>query len=118
MSGSGSDSSLLARVWFINVGAGDCTLVMDAATRRALLVDCPTWGVRHIQRLLLQEDVILDTVIVTHWDLDHYGGASRLAVGLPVKRILYNHDTLFPGEGTPENLICTTLKNFLNIPMA
>jgi len=116
MSADSPDTNLLARVWFIDVGAGDCTLVMDVATRRAVLVDCPDWSVGDVQRLLLQEEVVLDTVIVTHWDLDHYGGASRLAVGLPVRRILYNHDTLFPGEGTPQGRIPTTLKNFLNVP--
>jgi competence protein ComEC len=114
----GSDAAPIARVWFIDVGGGDCTLVMDVATKRAVLVDCPTWNVGHVQRLLLQEEATLDTVIVTHWDLDHYGGASRLAVGLPVKRILYNHDTLFPSESTPRGLIRTALKNFLNVPMA
>ena len=116
MSADGSEVALLARIWFVNVGAGDCTLIMDRATRRAVLVDCPTWGIQEVQRLLLDEDVILDTVIVTHWDLDHYGGASRLAVSRPVRRILYNHDTLFPSEDTPENLIRTTLKNFLDVP--
>jgi glyoxylase-like metal-dependent hydrolase (beta-lactamase superfamily II) len=78
MRADGSELALLAQIWFINVGTGDCTLIMDTATRHAVLVDCPTWGIRDVQRLLLDEDVILDTVIVTHWDLDHYGGASRL----------------------------------------
>lgn len=105
----------LARVWFINVGAGDCTLAMDVATRRAVLVDCPTRYVKDVERLLSREGVTLDTVIVTHWDLDHYGGASRLAVGLPVRRILYNHDTLFPDGNAPQGLIPTALKNFLNV---
>lgn len=100
----------------MDVGAGDCTLVMDVATKRAVLVDCPTWHLQQVQHLLLQEDVTLDTVIVTHWDLDHYGGASRLAVGLPVSRILYNHDTLFPSVDTPRNLIPGALKHFLNVP--
>ncbi|MGO9294537.1 MAG: ComEC/Rec2 family competence protein [Streptosporangiaceae bacterium] len=118
MRGNGSEEGLLARVWFIDVGAGDCTLVIDVATKRALLVDCPSWHLRDVQRLLLDEQAILDTVIVTHWDLDHYGGAARLAVGLPVRRILYNHDTLFASEETPRSLIPTILKNFLNVPNA
>jgi competence protein ComEC len=118
MSDSQADNSPLARIWFMDVGSGDCTLVMDVATKRALLVDCPTWRVQEVQRLLSQEGIILDTVIVTHWDLDHYGGASRLAVGLPVNRIVYNHETLFPDSATPENLIRTALKNFLNIKAA
>ena len=111
-----TEPTLDARVWFIDVGAGDCTLVMDVATRRAVLVDCPTWHVQNVQSLLLQQEATLDTVIVTHWDLDHYGGASRLAVKLPVRRILYNHDTLFPSNSSPQSYIPSALKNFLNVP--
>lgn len=107
------------RVWFVDVGAGDCTVMLDVASRRALLVDCPTTHVDEVQALLSREGATLDTVIVTHWDLDHYGGASRLAVELPVNKVLYNHDTLFPDErGTPRIGIVSALKNFLNIPSA
>jgi beta-lactamase superfamily II metal-dependent hydrolase len=107
------------RVWFVDVGEGDCTLMLDVASRRALLVDCPTTHVDEVQELLSREGATLDTVIVTHWDLDHYGGASRLAVGLPVNRVLYNHDTLFPDEyGTSRIGIVSALKHFLDIPSA
>ena len=102
------------RVWFINVGAY-CTLVMDVATGRSLLVDCPSGYVEHVKQLLSQAGATLDTVIVTHWDLDHYGGASRLAVGLPVRRILYNHDTLFPDSEISRNMRRSALKHFLNV---
>jgi competence protein ComEC len=115
MSTSNRQATPLARVWFINVGGGDCTLALDVATGRAVLVDCPSGYVQRVTRLLSQEGATLDTVIVTHWDLDHYGGASRLAVGLPVRRILYNHDTLFPDSSNPAGRIPTTLKNFLNV---
>ena len=59
----------------------------------------------------------LDTVIVTHWDTDHYGGASRLAVALTANKVLYNHDTLFVSDDSPGHRIKSTLKNFFNIPM-
>jgi competence protein ComEC len=108
----------VARVWFVDVGAGDCTLVVDVASGRALLVDCPSTRVADVQSLLNTEGATLDTVIVTHWDLDHYGGASRLAVGLPVSKVLYNHDTLFPNDDSPPVGIRSTLKSFLDVPFA
>jgi competence protein ComEC len=118
MNTSGPGAATVARIWFIDVGAGDCTLVIDESTKRAIVVDCPTWHVQQVKSLLAEEHAILDTVIVTHWDLDHYGGASRLAVGFPVRKVFYNHDTLFPDGDSPKNLIKTALKNFLNIPLA
>ena len=105
----------LVRVWFVDVGAGDCTLIVDLATRRALLVDCHSKRVEKVREILRAEDATLDTVVVTHWDIDHYGGAARLAIALDVNRLLYNHDTLFPSEDSPGHLIRTTLKEFLNV---
>jgi beta-lactamase superfamily II metal-dependent hydrolase len=106
----------LVRVWFVDVGAGDCTLVLDMTTRRALLVDCPSNRVDKVYQVLDAEGASLDTVIVTHWDIDHYGGAARLAIDLKVNKVLYNHDTLFVSDDSPGHLIRTTLKNFLNVP--
>lgn len=58
------DAALLARMWFMDVGSGDCTLVIDVVTKLAVLVDCPTWHVDYVRRLLLEEDATLYTVIV------------------------------------------------------
>lgn len=111
-----SDSEVCARVWFLDVDKGDCTLLLDVGTRRAILVDCPSRHVETVARLLALESAVLDTVIVTHWDIDHYGGASRLALSPGIRRVLYNHDTLFAGPDSPKQLIRGTLKNFLNVP--
>jgi len=104
------------RLWFVDVGQGDCTLVVDTETKRALLVDCPSWHVDRVRELLHKENASLDTVIVTHWDLDHYGGAARLAVDCSAARVFYNHETLFAADSRQSALIRTTLKHFRNVP--
>jgi competence protein ComEC len=106
------------RAWFMNVGNGDCTVIVDDETGFALVVDCPSSHVDAVRRLLEQERATLHTCIVTHWDADHYGGVARLAVGLPVSRVIYNHDTLFESPESPPFAIRGALKEFLDIPNA
>jgi beta-lactamase superfamily II metal-dependent hydrolase len=64
------------KVSFVNVGFGDCTVLLDKADNQALVMDCPPWGVEAALSAL--EDCRLDTVIVSHLDLDHYGGITQL----------------------------------------
>jgi beta-lactamase superfamily II metal-dependent hydrolase len=108
----------LVRVWFMDVGNGDCTLVVDEATKLALIVDCPSSHVNRVRNILSQENATLHTCVVTHWDADHYGGVSRLAVGLSVSCVMYNHDTLFDSDSSPPYAIRGALKEFLNLPNA
>jgi competence protein ComEC len=63
-------------VSFVDVGFGDCTAVLDKKNNRALVVDCPPWGVDAALGAL--EGCYLDTVIVSHLDLDHFGGIAEL----------------------------------------
>src|ERR1700722_15895355 len=64
------------KVSFVNVGFGDCTTMLDKANNQALVMDCPPWGVE--AALTALEGCRLDTVIVSHLDLDHYGGITQL----------------------------------------
>ncbi len=105
----------LARVWFLDVGHGDCTVVVDRATRNALVIDCPSGYAVTVKRLLERENAKLHTCIVTHWDADHYAGVARLAVSLPVSQVFYNHDTLFEGPQSPPYAIRGALKRFLSV---
>lgn len=84
-------------VHFINVGQGDCTLVVFPNGKR-LLVDCGTSGgpfnatrVRNVIRSQLNPaDPKIDLVVITHPDRDHYNkladvlgapGAPQIKVG-------------------------------------
>ena len=64
------------KVSFVNVGFGDCTVVHDKENSQALVMDCPPWGVAAALGAL--EGCRLDTVIVSHLDLDHFGGIAEL----------------------------------------
>jgi competence protein ComEC len=64
------------QVSFIDVGFGDCTAVLDRENNQALVMDCPPWGVETALSTL--EGFELDTVIVSHLDLDHFGGIAEL----------------------------------------
>lgn len=104
----------IAEVWFVDVGQGDCTLIADSESSRALLIDCNTRNVALVVDLIRTKRLLLDTAIVTHWDRDHYGGVARIATALPIRRVLYNHDTLFPGPQARAG-IKSTIKMFLGL---
>lgn len=109
------DDRPLVRIWFLNVGQGDCTIVIDDDTKKALLIDCPTTHVARVKEVLDSESATLDTCIVTHWDADHYAGVARLAVALSASHVHYNHDTLFDGDDLPRFAIRGALQQFLDV---
>ena len=118
MSESALDDRPTVQVWFVDVGQGDCTVILDESTKNALVVDCPSKHVDRVREILEREQGTLHTCVVTHWDADHYAGVARLAVTLPVSRVMYNHDTLFESDDSPPYAIRGALKEFLDIPRA
>ena len=116
MNNTSGASSPVADLWFFNVGQGDCTLIIDRASRQAILIDCPTWHVDSLKETLLEANVEINAAIVTHWDLDHYGGLARISGAVRTNHVYYNHDTLFP-EGKPQygKYIKGTLQAFLDL---
>ncbi|MFJ5048030.1 ComEC/Rec2 family competence protein [Streptomyces sp. NPDC088719] len=104
-----------AEIWFLDVGQGDCTLVIDSESRNAILIDCPSGRADQVLNFARQESISIHTAIVTHWDMDHYGGIARVTAAMPPVRVVYNHDTLFPEGGKPNHGIRTTLLQFLNL---
>lgn len=73
---STSDIEPRVVVSFVNVGFGDCTTIVQRSSQRAMVIDCPPWGIEAALSTL--EDIAIDTVFVTHLDLDHYGGIAEL----------------------------------------
>ncbi len=105
-----------AQVIFADVGQGDCTILVDPDLRQAMVVDCPSKNVDQVHQYLTSNRLILHTLIVTHWDKDHYGGVARLAKAHRPSLVHYNHDTLLPEEGRGVRGIRSTLKEFLDLP--
>ncbi|WP_165803782.1 ComEC/Rec2 family competence protein [Mycobacteroides abscessus] len=98
--------------FFLDVGQGDCTLVVDSATNSALLIDCPSSGVSTLLSYLKDNSIVLQTLIVTHWDYDHYGGVARVMDAVPTASVYYNVQFWNTNGNNPR--IRTTMKTFLD----
>ena len=88
----------------VNVGQGDCTVVVDGPTKQALLIDCNSHfdlnAVAALNRLRFSE---LSAAVVTHSHLDHFGGVLDVPSRLEDRftGVLYvNHDTILAMGGT------------------
>ncbi len=87
----------------LDVGQGDCTLFIDRSRNAALIVDCPAG--RQATAVAALHDLGNPNVwgmVISHWDLDHYGGALSLAAATQCETIYYNRETMmaFPIDKT------------------
>ena len=90
-------------VHVLDVGQGDCTLIVDHGSQSALLIDCPSKGGKvaiEALRGLGNPEVV--GAILTHWDLDHYGGFLEVAAASNCRTLYYNNDTIlaYPQDKT------------------
>jgi competence protein ComEC len=91
-----------ASVTFLDVGQGDCTLVVDLDEPAALIIDCPGGSLGDVLILLDQAGVARpDLLVITHSDLDHMAGAVELARTRGTAEVRYNPDRPLPP--TPED---------------
>ena len=90
---------LSSEVDFINVGQGDCTLIRNKD--KVALID--TGGLTYtdiangslIPYLKKKRIYVIDTVIITHYDYDHYGALQELNKTYPIRH-LYDYHSSFP----------------------
>jgi len=94
------------KITFLDVGQGDATLIQDMNNKVVLIDTGPRRYVNSKQPYFnvaksvilpyLQKEGInsIDLLIITHFDLDHYGGLISLAQSIPIKMIIHN------GNGT------------------
>lgn len=88
------------RIYFVDVEGGAATLIVTPAGE-SLLIDCGNPGKRDAERIhkVATEKAglkAIDHLFITHWHLDHYGGAQRLRELMPIGQ--------FWDRGIPENL--------------
>lgn len=81
-------------VVFLNVGQGDATLVVDHGSASALVIDCPAGQEHVVEDALDERSCRLSMAIITHWDLDHFGGILGVLDRCDAVSLRYNHDTL------------------------
>ncbi|MFA5127377.1 MAG: MBL fold metallo-hydrolase [Patescibacteria group bacterium] len=82
------------KVIFFNVGQGDSTLIRFANGEK-MLVDCgpDKIAVGKLGEYLPFYDRTIDYLLITHPDLDHYGGCVDVLKRYNVKNIITNGDT-------------------------
>lgn len=81
------------RIIFFDIGQGDSALIRFENGQK-MLVDCgPDRSVLNkLGRYLPFYDRTIDYLVVTHFDLDHYGGCSEVLERYRVKNIFINSD--------------------------
>ena len=92
-------NSITEEVNFINVGQGDCTLIRDH--NKVALID--TGGLTYtdiasdvlIPYLKKKRIYAIDTLIITHYDYDHYGALEELRKTYRINNF-YDYNSSFP----------------------
>lgn len=109
-------------VAFLDVGQGDATVVVDHDAAKALLIDCPRGAEAVVIAEIERHGAGLDTAIVTHSHLDHFGGVLDTIEALGCRRLLYNHDTLVAqqpvvvgGRTRPDPAVVASLRRILEL---
>lgn len=76
---------------FLDIGQGDATY-LQFADGEDMLVDCAIDGriLEALGRVMAWNDTTIDYLVVTHPDLDHYGGCEEVLKRFEVKHVLYN----------------------------
>ena len=101
-------SGALARgldIYFVDTEGGAATLIISPSGE-STLIDCGNPGERDAERIFRVAKQAglkqIDNLVITHWHLDHYGGAAALARKLPIKHCF---DRGIPDKSTddPDN---------------
>jgi competence protein ComEC len=75
-------------IYFVDTEGGAATLIVSSSGE-STLIDCGNPGERDAERIFRAAKQAglkqIDNLIITHWHLDHYGGAEALARKLPIK---------------------------------
>ena len=87
------------KIEFVDTEGGGATLIITP-TGESILIDCGNPGNRDAERIAKAAKKLglerIDHLVVTHWHLDHYGGAGTLTRKIPVVK--------FWDRGIPESL--------------
>ena len=91
-------------VYMIDIGQGDCTLIVEPFHKSAVMIDVGQ-NLHHdnvelfVEPFLKQKHIhCLDALIVTHNDFDHSGGVDSLQDKIKIKQIIRDSDTKIPVE--------------------
>ncbi len=79
------------KVTYLDIGQGDASFI-EFPDGEQMLVDCAIDGriLEALGRVMPYYDHVIDYLLVTHPDLDHYGGCTEVLNRFDVKNIVYN----------------------------
>jgi competence protein ComEC len=91
--GAAAQKNVGTDVYFIDTEGGASTLIVSPG-KESVLIDCGSEGERDASRIYhVAHDIAhlkqIDSLIITHWHLDHYGGTGPLSKLIPIKKF-YN----------------------------
>ena len=81
-------------VYTLDIGQGDCTLIVEPYKKSVVMIDCGQNLYRNnVEKIILPvlEDLqihTIDTLIVTHEDFDHSGGKEELGEKIKINQIV------------------------------
>ena len=82
----------------------NCTLLWCDETRRAAVVD-PGGDVERILQAIERLDLLVEKILITHWHIDHAGGAAELAERLAVPIEGPHEEDRFWIDGMPQQAL-------------
>ncbi len=90
----------------INVGQGDCTLVI-APNGKTLLIDAGLYAMGYGEIVPYLEDLGIDSlqyIVATHYDADHIGGMDEVLNRIPLSRTAFDRGDALPLADTSTSL--------------
>lgn len=113
MSTRGGDTGTIV---FVDVGQGDCTLVVDASSGSAVLIDCPAGQSRQALKHLQGSGAhSIELAVVTHSDWDHIGGVFEVLDLFPTMELRLNLDTKMTPDQQEKAKVRSAQRSFLGL---
>src|SRR5690242_10278291 len=104
-------------VVFLEVGQGDCTLVVDREASRAVMIDCPAGRQGEaLAEISATGATRLALAIATHSDLDHLGGIYPVVTKVPTDLVRLNMAPVVPADPDERKRLKAALRSLASLP--
>lgn len=104
-------------VRFLDVGQGDCTVVIDREETLAAVIDCPAEGLGSLEAELSAASIERpDLVVISHSDIDHMAGAVALVRSRGAREVRWNADYMMPADPAGRTQRRAALRALADLP--
>jgi len=106
------------KIYWIDVEGGGATLIITPAGE-SILIDAGNPGTRDAERIFevaVNEAGLkqIDHLVITHWHVDHYGGAPELAKRIPIVEVL---NKSIPDKLPEDNKFAENIQAYREMPV-